>query len=96
MVLGAVIQRWRWMLRCDQPNRVSKRLELASPVVGATTGFHPDRPGRKMRDECCDLLTPQLLTQHSLPALVRPVNLKYVLGPADANCRNAIVTPLPI
>ena len=55
--------------------QVPHRLKLASPMVGAATGFHTDQARRKVGEECCHLLAPQLLAQYRLSALVRPVHL---------------------
>lgn len=57
-------------------------------MMCAAAGFHLNQAARKVGEERCDLVTPQLLTQHHLSSLVRPVDLKYVPGQVEPNCRN--------
>lgn len=62
-------------------------LKLALPVMRASAGLHAGQTRRQVNEECCHLVSAQLLLHKYLAVLVDSVDLKHVLSQVDTNSR---------
>src|SRR5262249_273813 len=68
------------VLRRHQPHLVSKRTQLARPVMARRTCFQPDHTARNATEQRQHLPAPQSPTQNCRTLRINAVNLKNMLG----------------
>jgi hypothetical protein len=62
--------------------------ELPSPVMSSATRFERDGATRLRREEIQQLCSANPPTEHRSTTLIRPVNVKNVLGDIQTDCDN--------
>jgi hypothetical protein len=67
-------------IRRHKPSIVTKRLKLATEMMGTDAGFHPDQAGRQVGEPRFHLAARPLLAQHDCAAIIKPNNVKRVLA----------------
>ena len=82
------------VVRRHQANLMSKRCELAGPVMRRRAGFHGNQARRQLREERRYLAATQLLTQDDVTIGPYAVKLENVFGEVDANRRDLHVDVL--
>jgi hypothetical protein len=73
------------VLRRHQAHAVALCLELASPVMGAAAGVHPDKAGWQVDKESDNLVAFELLLGHGLAMRIDSVDLEDILREVDAS-----------
>src|SRR5690554_1315789 len=87
-VILLALHEWLHVGGWDQPHLMPDLPDLTPPEMGAATGFHRDNAGRKLSEECQDLVSSQLLAQHRPARSVGPVNLKHILRQIESDRDN--------
>jgi len=67
---------------------VTQGLQPAGPEVRSAACFHTDQAQGHIAEKPHYLMALELFLLHRLPALIDPMDLKYVLGQIDADRRN--------
>jgi hypothetical protein len=67
---------------------MAKLDQLTPPMMGRTTGFHPDKARGHLGEEDKNILAPERLGNDHASRSVNTVNVKNMLGQIKANGRD--------
>src|SRR6516165_4746402 len=79
----------------DQPNHVTKQLQLAAPVMRGRTRFDPDQAGWQLAKILQNPCSTDALADHNRARIIDPVHLEYRLPNIQTNRANLAHGRLP-